>query len=349
MSSSGAGRPPRPRRGHAVERRQAARPAPPYGGGGVGEPVELRAAVHGDRLPRRADRRAAVDGRGSADDGGADGRPSVVEAEALPADAPRGAVGEGVHPVPPGPPPGGVGELDPHGREERAVLRGGRGEGPRHVGPRPDVGDPRPLSPRFRRALAAAPSGPRRWPGEGLVREVGEAALRLEPLEGAVELEGVGDLEPPPRLERGVVDHDVCVGDAPLVVVVVDDGDLVVREVLRRPLDGEPPQGGEVDAGAGVGGEDVVLPRPRGPPAPRPPVSGGLPHRVHLRCPVAGAVAREVALPVLFGRPDIQEVVGERPAVPLEVAHDPAGPGVPAYRFDDSHPSPPTGRGRGDR
>ena len=137
-------------------------------------------------------------------------------------------------------------------------------------------------------------------------------------------------------------------GDAPLVVVVVDDGDLVVGEVLRRPLDGEPPQGGEVDAGAGVGGEDVVLPRPRGPSAPSPPVPGGLPHRVHLRCPVAGAVAREVALPALYGRPDIQEVAGEGPAVPLEVAHDPAGPGVPADRFDDSHPSPPTGRGRGD-
>lgn len=49
-------------------------------------------------------------------------------------------------------------------------------------------------SPRLRLA-------PRRGPGERLVREVGEAALRLEPLEGAVELEGVGDLEPPPRLE----------------------------------------------------------------------------------------------------------------------------------------------------
>lgn len=59
----------------------------------------------------------------------------------------------------------------------------------------------RPLSPRLRRALTAAPPGPRRGPGERLVREVGEAALRLEPLEGAVELEGVGDLEPPPRLE----------------------------------------------------------------------------------------------------------------------------------------------------
>lgn len=85
------------------------------------------------------------------------------------------------------------------------------------------------------------------------------AALRLELLEGAVELEGVGGLEPPPRLERGVVDHDVRVGDAPLVVVVVDDGDLMVGEVLRRPLDGEPPQDGEVDAGAGVGGKDVAL------------------------------------------------------------------------------------------
>ena len=59
----------------------------------------------------------------------------------------------------------------------------------------------RPLSPRLRRALTAAPPGPRRGPGERLVREVGEAALRLEPLEGAVELEGVGGLEPPPRLE----------------------------------------------------------------------------------------------------------------------------------------------------
>ena len=110
-----------------------------------------------------------------------------------------------------------------------------------------------------------------------------------------------------------------------------------------------PPQGGEVDAGAGVGGEDVVLPRPRGPPAPRPPVSGGLPHRVHLRGPVAGAVAREVALPALYGCADVQEVAGERPAVPLEVAHDPAGSGVPAYRFDDSHLSPPPYRKRAGR
>ena len=47
------------------------------------------------------------------------------------------------------------------------------------------------------------------------------------------------------------------------------------------------------------------------------------------------------ALPALYGCADVQEVAGERPAVPLEVAHDPAGSGVPAYRFDDSHLSPP--------
>ena len=56
------------------------------------------------------------------------------------------------------------------------------------------------LSPRASAARSPRLS-PRRGPGERLVREVGEAALRLEPLEGAVELEGVGDLEPPPRLE----------------------------------------------------------------------------------------------------------------------------------------------------
>lgn len=66
----------------------------------------------------------------------------------------------------------------------------------------------------------------------GLVGVEGQPVLPRDALRGPLQLPGVGVLEPVPRVEVGVVDDDVGVRDPALVVVVVDDGHLVVAEVL---------------------------------------------------------------------------------------------------------------------
>lgn len=64
--------------------------------------------------------------------------------------------------------------------------------------------------------------------------------------------------------EVGVVHDDVRVRYAAGVVVVVDDGDLVVAEVLERPRARELAQRSQVDVVAGVRREHEVLERARG-------------------------------------------------------------------------------------
>lgn len=59
--------------------------------------------------------------------------------------------------------------------------------------------------------------------------------LPRDALGRTLQLPRVGVLEPAARLEVGVVYDDVGVRDPALVVVVVDDGHLVVREVLPHP------------------------------------------------------------------------------------------------------------------
>ena len=60
-------------------------------------------------------------------------------------------------------------------------------------------------------------------------------------------------------LQVHVVDDHVRMGDAPLVVLVVDDRHLVIREVRTDPCLGKPPKGREVDAVLRVGRDDEVL------------------------------------------------------------------------------------------
>lgn len=68
-----------------------------------------------------------------------------------------------------------------------------------------------------------------------VVCEGAEAVLGRYALQGPLEGPRVGAAQAPPGLEVGVVDDDVGVKDVPLVVVVVDDGDLVLGEALPHP------------------------------------------------------------------------------------------------------------------
>ena len=65
--------------------------------------------------------------------------------------------------------------------------------------------------------------------------EVSEPCVASNPLQRSVERPGVRVLQAPAGVEVRVVDDDVGVRDAVLVVVVVDDRDLVVGEVLPHP------------------------------------------------------------------------------------------------------------------
>ena len=68
-----------------------------------------------------------------------------------------------------------------------------------------------------------------------MVSEGAEAVLGRHALQGPLECPRVGVAQAPSGLEVGVVDDDVGVEDVPLVVVVVDDGDLVLGEALPHP------------------------------------------------------------------------------------------------------------------
>ena len=88
--------------------------------------------------------------------------------------------------------------------------------------------------------------------------------------------------------EVRVVHDDVRVRYAAVVVVVVDDGDLVVAEVLERPRARELAQRRQVDVVAGVRREHEVLERARGLTPPGGVRAEGGESGVHLGVPGAG-------------------------------------------------------------
>ncbi len=83
--------------------------------------------------------------------------------------------------------------------------------------------------------------------------EIAEAAALRERLQVVLQRPRIRVLQPPPGREVGVVDDDVRVWDTARVVVVVDNGHLVVGEVIPGPRDGEVAQPVEGDGVAGVG------------------------------------------------------------------------------------------------
>ena len=147
----------------------------------------------------------------------------------------------------------------------------------------------------------------------------------------------VGVAEPVPRGEVRVVHDYVSVGDVALVVVVVDDGHLEVREALLGPAHGELPQVRERDPVARVGGEHVVLVGPGGPPAVRGVVAVGAPRLVHGHVPVEASLDEPRLARGLVHPREVQKVPGERPSVPLEVPPRGGEPRVPRYGLDRRH------------
>ena len=69
----------------------------------------------------------------------------------------------------------------------------------------------------------------------GRILETAHTARTRQRLCAAFQRPGVGILKTGPGDEVRVVDDDMRVRDAALVVIVVDEGDLVVAEVLARP------------------------------------------------------------------------------------------------------------------
>lgn len=139
-------------------------------------------------------------------------------------------------------------------------------------------------------------------------------------LQGELELLGVGVLEAPPRDDVGVVRDHVGMRDAPGVVVVADDGGLVVAEVLARPGDGELAEGVQAHVVLGVRREHVVLVGAAGPASPGRVVSPVRARAVHRRRPVEGGA-------LVVGGAEVQVVGGERAPALGEVAE-----GAPAGR-----------------
>ncbi len=130
------------------------------------------------------------------------------------------------------------------------------------------------------------------------------------------------------RLQVDVVDDHVRMGDVALVVVVVDDGHLVVAEALLRPSDCELTQAVQRDLVLGVGGDDVVLVGAGGLSAPWFVTVVEHPGGVHLPCPVV--CDRQVSRYPLDATVVVEvEVVGCKGAVSLgEIAADARHVGV---------------------
>lgn len=240
-------------------------------------------------------------------------------------------------------PRGVVGNGDAHLAEKRPEVRLVAGHRAGDLYARADVGDPRVEAAPGELRLGAPHAGPlKRAPGRGGgalrgVLQVREPHLAGEPLRGALQRPGVRVLQPSEAAHVGVVDHDVCVRDAPGVVVVVDDRHLEVGEVLAHPRHREAPQVGELDAVAGVRREDVVLVGACGLAVPGLVIAGLLAGRVHVAGPVVRRVVGKVLIGLERGRRQVQVVEGERAAVLGQVAELAAAARVPAYGLDDVH------------
>ena len=139
----------------------------------------------------------------------------------------------------------------------------------------------------------------------------------------------VGVLEPSPRLDVRVVHDYVRMGDAVLVVIVVDDGYLVFGEMLLRPRGREIAEGFERDAVFGVGRHDVVLVGAHPLPSPGEVVSEGAARGIHRLRPVEIADA--------LGDVDVDVVAGERSVLAREVSADASRRGVPRDSLEHRH------------
>lgn len=146
-------------------------------------------------------------------------------------------------------------------------------------------------------------------------------------LQGELELLGVGVLKATPRDDVGVVHDHVGMRDVPGVVVVVDDGHLMVAEVLARPGDGELAEGVQAHVVLGVRREHVVLVGAAGPASPGRVVSPVRARAVHRRRPVEGGAPA-------FGDVEVQVVGGERALTFGEVAADVPAGGVAGYGLE---------------
>ena len=118
-------------------------------------------------------------------------------------------------------------------------------------------------------------------------------------------------------------------GDAVLVVIVVDDGYLVFGEVLLRPRGREIAEGFERDAVFGVGRHDVVLVGAHPLPSPREVVSEGAARGIHRLRPVEIADALVDV--------DVDVVAGERSVLAREVSADASRRGVPRDSLEHRH------------
>lgn len=116
-----------------------------------------------------------------------------------------------------------------------------------------------------------------------------------------------------------------------LVVVVVDDGDLVVPEVLLSSGDRELTQLFKVDLVGGVGAHDVVAVRDGGLASVGLVVAVKRPELVHLGCPSDYA-----AILALYAG-EIYEVMPDGTAVALEVALCRRAAGMAVDALDQGH------------
>lgn len=149
-----------------------------------------------------------------------------------------------------------------------------------------------------------------RWP----VGEIAQLALAGHLLQVAVEFLGLRDMQALAGFDVRVVDDDVRVRDGMLVVVVVDDGDLVLPEVLLSPGNRELAQPLQVDFVGEVGAHDVVAVRDGGLASVGLVVAVKRPELVHLGCPSDYA-----AILALYAG-EIYEVMPDGTAIALEVA-----------------------------
>lgn len=114
-------------------------------------------------------------------------------------------------------------------------------------------------------------------------------------LHGALHCPRVELLDVTHRREVRVVNDNVGVRDAALVVTVIDDHHFVVAKVLLGPHDREPAQARELDTVPRVRRENIVRPRPRAVLVPGGFVPEGGARAVHLAPPADAAVALEVS------------------------------------------------------
>ena len=207
----------------------------------------------------------------------------------------------------------------------------------RHPGVATLLGD---LSPRAAQVLCLQRAGSHSSAhGRSLLGaiEVREPALLGHALQGVLELLGVGVLKAPPRDDVGVVHDHVGVRYVLGVVVVVDDGNLVIAEVLARPGDRNLAEGVQAHVVLGVRREHVVLVGAARPASPGRVVSPTRARVVHCRRPVEGDI-------FAVGDVDVQVVGSECAPVLGEVAVDALAGRVPGYGLQEWHGLSPTGR-----